>query len=276
MGEDPFLFSSPINLDENVDKIVFFNLPPKTLKKYALNRLPKEKIVLFLWEPKTVLPGMYASAIFDGFSKIYTWDDSLVDGEKFCKFNYGVLSEMIEDIPAFKEKKFCTLMASNLKSSYPCELYSEREKVIDFFEQNGEENFEFWGRGWDSGLHRSYRGPAADKINVIKNYRFSICYENTSDALGYITEKIFECFQAGTVPVYWGAPNVIDYIPKSCFIDRRDFATMEALYQFLKEMSEERYEEYLTHIRHFLRSDAAQQFGSTQLEEAFYRAVVDH
>ncbi len=166
-------------------------------------------------------------------------------------------------------------MASNLKSPYPCELYSEREKVIDFFEQKEEADFEFWGRGWDKERHLSYRWQANDKISVIKNYRFTICYENTSDAPGYITEKIFECFQAGTsVPIYWGAPNVVDYIPKECFIDRRDFVTLEELYQFLKEMPEERYAKYLTHMRHFLSSDAAQQFSSKQLDEAFYRAVV--
>lgn len=39
---------------------------------------------------------------------------------------------------------------------------------------------------------------------------------------GYITEKIFDCFFPGVIPIYWGAENVTDYIPQDTFIDRRN------------------------------------------------------
>jgi hypothetical protein len=90
-----------------------------------------------------------------------------------------------------------------------------------------------------------------------------------------VTEKIFDCFAAGTIPIYWGASNVEDYIPKDCFIDRRNFAGMEELYAFLKVMDKETYEGYLTRIRTFLNSDAAKKFTQHQLEEDFYRAVIN-
>ena len=34
---------------------------------------------------------------------------------------------------------------------------------------------------------------------------------------GYITEKIFDSFFAGVVPIYWGAENITDYVPKSLY-----------------------------------------------------------
>lgn len=267
------LFSRSITLDDTVEKLIFFNLPPKMLKKYELSYLPKEKMVLFMWEPKTVLRGMYSPDALDCFSKIYTWDDQLVDNKRFFKFYYPVLSPMIEKIPSFKEKKLCTLIASNLKSTYPFELYSEREKVIAFFESIPESGFEFWGRRWDPNNYKSYRGQVEDKIETLKDYRFNICYENTSDAYGYITEKIFDSFQAASIPVYLGAPNITDYIPKDCFIDRRDFATLEDLYQFLKRMDQQEYEGYLEKIRAFLSSEKAHVFSQQHFNACFYEAV---
>jgi hypothetical protein len=267
-------FLNKVPLPENVDKIVFFNLTPKAALKYDLSRLPKDKLILFMWEPKTVLRRMYLPRVHNWFSQIYTWDDSLVDGKTYFKFNYPVLSPMIEQLPAFEEKKFCTLVASDLKSKYENELYSERKAVIRFFEQVGEKDFEFYGKKWDPSQYRSYRGTVADKLGTIKNYKFSICYENTHGTQGYITEKIFDCFAAGTIPIYWGASNVEDYIPKGCFIDRRDFSSMEQLYLFLKQMKKEDYEGYLSRIQSFLISTAAKKFTQEALNESFCNAIL--
>ncbi len=264
---------SKIKLPKDVEKIVFFNIMPKVARKYDLSKFPREKLVLFMWEPKTVLRGMYLPQIRRCFSRVYTWNDSLVDGKTHFKFHYPVLTSMIHDVVAFEEKKLCTLVASDLKSRDENELYTARKEAIRFFEQVGEEGFEFYGRRWNPAEYRGYRGEVGDKIGTIKHYRFNICYENTKDAPGYITEKIFDCFAAGTIPIYWGASNVDAYIPKDCFIDRNAFSCMEDLYAFMKAMSKEEYEGYLVRIRAFLASDAAQKFSFDQLAKDFYQAV---
>ena len=41
-----------------------------------------------------------------------------------------------------------------------------------------------------------------DKINYISNSCYNICPEN-SKGEGYFTEKIFQAFEAGTIPIYW-------------------------------------------------------------------------
>lgn len=258
---------------EEVDKIVFFNITPKVCKSYDLSRLPKEKMVLFMWEPKTVLKQMYKQRIQQCFSKVYTWDDSLVDGVHYFKFNYPSLVPLIADSVPFEEKKLCTLVSSDLKGSGRGELYSQRKEAIAYFERVKEEGFEFYGRRWDPSLYTSYRGEIVDKLQVMKNYRFCICYENTQGVCGYITEKIFDCFAAGVVPIYWGASNVDSYIPRGCFIDRRDFESLEQLHAFMKGMDKERYQEYLTQIQLFLKSESAQDFTFERLKQHFYEAV---
>lgn len=43
-----------------------------------------------------------------------------------------------------------------------------------------------------------------DKLRFLARYRFNLCPENTLGD-GYTTEKIFECIEAGCIPIYWGA-----------------------------------------------------------------------
>lgn len=267
-------FLNKVSLPQDIDKIVFFNLSPKITSKYDLSRLPKEKLVLFMWEPKAVLPRMYDSEVHEWFGQIYTWDDSLTDNKTYFKFNYPVLLPMTTQVPSFEEKKFCTLVASDLESHYEKELYSQRKEAIRFFENVAEDGFEFYGRKWDASQYKSYRGSVTDKMGTIKNYRFCLCYENTYGSPGYITEKIFDCFAAGTIPIYWGASNIEDYIPSNCFIDRRAFSSMQELYTFLKNMPKADYEAYLTHIQAFLNSKAAKKFALEQFEAAFCQAVL--
>ncbi len=248
-------------------KRIFWNLTKKNL----LLKEKKEEI-LFMWEPPTVLPKMYKKKHHRRFARIYTWDDDLVDDKKYFKLYYPDCRPMIEKIPPFEEKKFCTMVVGKHKSNHPKELYSEREQIIQFFEKKPKGEFQYFGRGWDD-TYSSYRGEVENKIEAIKDFRFSICYENCKEVKGYITEKIFDCFAAGNVPVYLGASNIGDYIPEDCFIDRRKFASNEELYQFLKGMKKESYESYIENIRAFLKSESAQFFTQSQFQKIFREAT---
>lgn len=250
---------------------VFWSMGPK-VREFDFSRLAKENLVLFMWEPPTVQPEVHDPKVQAQFGKIFTWDDDLVDNKRFFKFHYPNLRPRLKSIPSFEEKKFCTLIASRLSSRFPKELYSEREKAIQFFEDKPGE-FDLYGRFWEKRGYKNYRGTIGDKLAVLKNYKFSICYENTRDVRGYITEKIFDCFAAGSVPIYWGASNVADYIPEECFIDRRKFASYEELYAFLKKMSPEEYDRYLKCTEAFLKSDAAQVFSPDHFIQTFLQII---
>jgi hypothetical protein len=149
-----------------------------------------------------------------------------------------------------------------------CELYSERRRAIRYFYRH--EGFHLYGSGWDKWLlgvsYRDYRsalqcyqGRCENKIDKLAKYRFSICYDNTIFP-GYITEKIFDCFYAGCVPVYLGAPDICNYIPKECFIDKRQFSNYKDLDQFLSQVGPVEFEGYHQAISNFLNSKAFEPF----------------
>ena len=72
----------------------------------------------------------------------------------------------------------------------------------------------------------------ADKLAFVSQYKFTLAFENES-AVGYTTEKIVEPFLAGSVPIYWGNPEVArDFDPRS-FINAHDFASEDELLEHI-------------------------------------------
>ena len=120
---------------------------------------------------------------------------------------------------------------------------------------------------------KSAKGWVDDKIQTLKEYKFCICYENMKEVKGYITEKIFDAFAAGSVPVYWGASNVTDYIPEKAFVDRRKFGSDEEVYHFLKKMTKEEYDQMLNAAELFLQSEMAKKFTYETLSDTFMGLV---
>lgn len=233
-----------------------------------LEKFPKEKIVLFLWEPPSVIPENFNLNNHRYFSKIFTWNDDLVDNEKYFKFYYPVYRPQIPDPIHFYFKRLSALIACNKKSAHPDELYSERLKLINFFESFPNNDFDLFGKWWPD-YYRTYLGPINKKVDTLKYYKFAFAYENVRKVSGYVTEKIFDCFQAGAIPIYLGANNIEDYIPSGCFIDRARFQSDKELYEYIANMSETEYSEYSKNIRLFLESDQAKQFSIENFIQTF-------
>jgi len=89
-------------------------------------------------------------------------------------------------------------------------------------------------------------GPVPDKREFCNRYKFCLAFENSS-APGYLTEKLFDAWAAGCVPVYWGDERVGDDINTKCFIHARDFDSWESLADHVMEVdhSPALYESYL-------------------------------
>ena len=255
------------------DPIIFYNCWWKALPLLTYRSL-QDRLTLFLWEPPTVYPHLYKPEMLNKFTRVYTWDDHLVDNQHCFKFYYPCLQGMIHDVIPFAGKKLCTQVSANKHSSHPNELYSKREEVIQFFESFPNDDFVFYGYGWENGGYRTYGGAPDDKIRTIRHYRFCFCYENIKDIDGYVTEKIFDCFTAGCVPIYWGASNIGAYIPRSCFIDRRDFNSLEELYDFLKNMSAHEYENYLRNIQAYIVSKKAEVYDKPYFDNLLLQAIL--
>jgi len=245
------------NTRKEIDIILMHNLP-YFIPLHKILAIPPEKKIIFLWEPPTIIEKQYDQRILKRFHKVYTVVDSLVDNKHFFKFYYPSLKPMIPLLPEFNEKKLCCTIIGNKSSQYHQELYTERKRAILFFEKLRTNEFDLYGFGWEKEGYQCYKGKVGNKTEVLKNYKFSICYENTLNLDGYITEKIFDCFAAGCIPIYLGANNITDYIPPECFIDMREFSSYNALYDYIKNISEKEYNQYIQAIQRFLKSDKAQ------------------
>lgn len=138
-------------------------------------------------------------------------------------------------------------------------IYKTRKKVIEYFA--AQPDFDLYGRGWEAtDLKNIWQGEAVDKFKVLKNYKFTLCFENAVFP-GYITEKIFDAIFAGSVPIYYGAPDITDYIPREAFIDFRDFKNYEDLSVYIRQMKEEQYNSYLSAMRDFIQSKKYTKFS---------------
>lgn len=252
---------------------------------------PRNKKYFFIFEPKAVAFLNYNTLFHSLFDRVYTWNDDLVDNKKYFKFIYPSSRywiDTIKNIP-FSEKKLLILVSGNKRSLLKDELYSERRKFIRYAESHKVE-FDLYGTNWDKPLwlfqkifwfepYSSYRGRLwykLDKLEKLSRYKFTICFENMQNAPWLITEKIFDSFKAKVVPVYRGAPNIADYIPKECFIDFRQFkGDYTAMVQYLKNMSEQEYATYLDNIELFLQTDKAHRWFDHARAQNFM-SMLDH
>jgi hypothetical protein len=100
-------------------------------------------------------------------------------------------------LPFLPRKKKAVMIAT----LHPQERYQNRLRMAERWA----EVVDIYGGGWPKSLP-SYRGLAASKIDIMRRYRYCLAFENQRQP-GYVTEKLLDCFVAGSVPLYWGAPG---------------------------------------------------------------------
>lgn len=266
------------------DIVLFLDIPKKNLETLLGGWQFKVEKWVLLQECEVVLSHNWDVELHKLFDRIFTWNDDLVDGIRYFKSNWTHIFPSHINLDISRKTKLCTLIAGNKAANHPLELYSKRIETIRWFEQNHPGDFDLYGIGWDeytfkgprvvrmlnrfkslkrifAPSYTSYRGTVKLKLEILEKYKFAICYENARYIPGYITEKIFDCFFAGCVPIYWGAGNITDHVPDDCFIDRRKYTSYEELYDFLTTMSDVTYLNYLGCIKEYITSVQAYEFS---------------
>jgi hypothetical protein len=100
-------------------------------------------------------------------------------------------------------KKFCLFSVSSPKN---------KDRINFFKELSKYNHVDSCGKVLNNLGYNCPGGHASRKYHrFISNYKFMICFENTS-MTNYITEKILNSYASGTIPIYWGCPNISDYI----------------------------------------------------------------
>lgn len=82
------------------------------------------------------------------------------------------------------------------------------------------------------------------KLAWLPKYKFNMCFENSSYP-GYVTEKIYEAFIGGTIPIYWGSATIeVDFNPRA-FLNWYDYKNDDDFLQAIIELdqNEDKYKE---------------------------------
>ena len=288
---------------ETFDAAIFFDHPTFLNQYYRqLRQMPGKKLYLFLLENPANRPDNYWRWNHRPFEKVFTWDPEWVDDKKYVKMWLALRIPDSFAIDRSEKTKFCVTIVSQKYSGHRAELYSERVRAIRWFEREHPSEFDLFGTNWDrlyfpGKLSRlnlllqkyfyakfpnafkvrrfpSYRGTVKSKNAVMRGYKFAIAYENAAFP-GYVTEKIFDAFFAGCVPIYTGAPDVTDYIPAETFIDKRNFPDYPSLYRFLKGMTDREYNDRLDAIESFVRGERIKLFGPENITGIILKHIVE-
>ncbi len=265
---------------ETPSAIIFLDRPSRGPKKALGPWYGNCKTYLLIQECEVVKPKNWILPEHGEYTAIFTWHDEFVDGDRYLKLNFP---QSLSSLPEAQGTRphFATLIAGNKLARHPFELYSKRIEAIRWFENHHPEDFHFYGMGWDRPVvhipitllsrifksrekvhYSSYRGAIENKDAILKQYKFSICFENAHSIPGYITEKIFDCLASGSIPVYWGAPNIESHVDKDCFIDFREFKSFDTLYEHLSQFSEADLINYRENAIQYLKSEKAKSFST--------------
>ncbi len=200
-----------------------------------------------------------------------TWNDDVVDNKVFFKIDFPYhFSGKDVLYMNFEKKKLLTNISGNKISTGNFELYSERLRVIEYFEYYSDD-FDFYGTGWQTEKYKNYKGICDSKFEVYNKYKFALCLENMYNVNGYITEKILDCFNAEIVPIYKGAKNIQSYIPQGCYIEYDKFKSIEELHHYLKDLTEEKYLEYIENIRNYKKDE--RKFSAERMAENILQVI---
>ena len=131
---------------------------------------------------------------------------------------YNVTQVKNIDIPS---KKFCAWVVSNGGGT-------ERNLFFDKLSQY---------KVVDSGgsFRNNVGGPVADKLEFLSHYKFSICFEN-SKTQGYISEKLVDAFEAGTIPIYFGDDTILELLNNNSYIHVKDESEFDEKIELIKKI----------------------------------------
>lgn len=159
------------------------------------------------------------------------------------------------------------------------DLYGERRAIAREAERYMPDFLDIFGDGWNreqiswcplypNRPYRCWRGKAkVSKHELSAEYRFVMAYENFRGRRGYISEKIFDAFQAGSVPVYLGEERIAEFVPREAFVDARNFRTRRELLVYLQSCPEPEWGEMRQAGQNFLRSAAFRSFTDNAFAE---------
>lgn len=136
------------------------------------------------------------------FIKVFTHDAELARKDDIFQLTLCSGKSFFKSGKIYPKNKLVSIIAS---SKVLCKEHEFRQEIIQKYTNYGVDHF---GRGFNE---------IEDKLDGLKDYCFSFAMENATYS-NMFTEKITDCFMTGTIPIYYGMPNIGDFFNKDGII----------------------------------------------------------
>lgn len=178
----------------------------------SVDRVDSRYKIAWLREPYCLHPDIYASALgyLHKFDLVLTYYQPYLDmaadpghalyGKfRFCPYGGTWIDR--RDWGIKPKTKLCSMLIGSKMSTRG---HTIRHEIADMIEANGYP-VDFYGvRGQPVGYGQE------TKMQVLADYAFSIVTETCRED-NLFTEWLLDCFALGTIPIFWGCPNLLDY-----------------------------------------------------------------
>ncbi len=199
--------------------IVYEDLPPLPGEK-KINRVEplacaRDNTLLITTEPSSIrIDGpnylRQFGAIWTSKPPSLTVDLARIDGPPPLRYFFGrnLAGGQHRDLskPLPEKTQDLSVMCSNKAMGHT--LHSKRLEFVKALKAEMGDALALFGRGFDT---------VDDKADAMTPYRYHIAIENHVQP-GHITEKLTDCFLAGCLPFYFGAPDYDRWFPKDAVI----------------------------------------------------------
>lgn len=172
-----------------------------------------------LMEPISILPGWYLGILANPEESLKTFKYFFVHNRVFAEIHPKLIWAPITACTWIKEPQ----------------IY-EKNKLISMISSNkamcsGHYMRVFWARKLMNdvdGFGNLFGKNMNNKEEGLKDYMFTICMENETTP-GYFTEKLIDCFNTGTIPIYYGDPEIDKVFNKDGIITLTDSFDISSL-----------------------------------------------
>lgn len=195
----------------------------------------------------------------DKFDMILTWDREVLQlpNARFCpltgltQFNTLPVTFNKEELKVYSKTKEVSCITST-KAFLPghrtrLELVEQIQHRVDLY-----------GRGIKE---------IPSKLEALKEYRYSVVIENDTSE-NYYTEKLTDCLLTGTIPIYYGCPNIGEFFDIAGILT---FNTVEELNQILDRVSEQDYLERFESVLHNYKVALTQPLFNDDIYKTHYK-----
>ena len=150
--------------------------------------------------------------------------------------------------------------SKNISMIYSDKKQIEGHKLRHEVANNFSSNIDLYGRGTNR--------PILQKEDALIDYRYSVTIENTKQE-NYITEKLIDSLVVGTIPIYWGCPNLSKFFNMDGIIT---FNNIDELKNIIPQLNKELYDSKIDAIKENI--ELAKQFAIT--EDWLYNNIFIH